>query len=197
MKNNPPFKKLVIVGIIFCLIIVVILGFIYSKLLSSFNPIVLALTLITLMWYAYDTHRIADQAIEANLRPVILRSGYIHSWKDIKFEYEGNKIKSGKPIQFTILKNIATDIRGYIIIDNYKHELLFGNEISKVGEGEAWLGETWGWMKPETLLYAAFLDEKKKKTIEDNKIYIEYKDVENNKYFTIEDENFCQKSFKV
>ena len=154
-------------------------------------------TLIVLVWYAYDTHRIADQTIEANLRPVILRSGYIHSWKDIKFEYRDNKIENGKPIQFTILKNIAKDIQGYIIIDGYKYRLLFGNEISKVSEEGSWLSQTWGWMKPETSIYAAFLDKNKEKAKEKNKIYIEYKDIEDNTYFTIEDENFCQKSFKT
>src|SRR3989344_1576468 len=202
MKNNWQVKKselirLIVELFVLILLLLILIEILFPDAISGINLVVLTATLIVLVWYAYDTHRIADQTIEANLRPVILRSGYIHSWKDIKFEYRDNKIENGKPIQFTILKNIAKDIQGYIIIDGYKYRLLFGNEISKVSEEGSWLSQTWGWMKPETSIYAAFLDKNKEKAKEKNKIYIEYKDIEDNTYFTIEDENFCQKSFKT
>ncbi|OGH40542.1 MAG: hypothetical protein A3B41_02915 [Candidatus Levybacteria bacterium RIFCSPLOWO2_01_FULL_37_26] len=202
MKTNWQVKKselirLIVELFVLILLLLILIEILFPDAISGINLVVLTATLIVLVWYAYDTHRIADQTIEANLRPVILRSGYIHSWKDIKFEYRDNKIENGKPIQFTILKNIAKDIQGYIIIDGYKYRLLFGNEISKVSEEGSWLSQTWGWMKPETSIYAAFLDKNKEKAKEKNKIYIEYKDIEDNTYFTIEDENFCQKSFKT
>src|SRR3989344_5412046 len=195
MKTNWQVKKselirLIVELFVLILLLLILIEILFPDAISGINLVVLTATLIVLVWYAYDTHRIADQTIEANLRPVILRSGYIHSWKD-------NKIENGKPIQFTILKNIAKDIQGYIIIDGYKYRLLFGNEISKVSEEGSWLSQTWGWMKPETSIYAAFLDKNKEKAKEKNKIYIEYKDIEDNTYFTIEDENFCQKSFKT
>ena len=118
-------KKLGIVVYI-CLATVIILGLTYPRILQELNFIVLILTLGVLIRYTYDTNRIANQTIESNFRPVILRSGYIHRWDDIKFKSDKNGNIIGKLIQFTILKNIAKDIKGYIVVNGYKHELLFG-----------------------------------------------------------------------
>lgn len=166
-----------------------------SMILLIINLIVLTLTLGGLVWYAWDTHRIANQTQEGNLRPVILRSAFIESWQKVKFQFNENKLIEGKPLEFTILKNIATDINGYIVIDGYKYKLLFGNDISKLGENLYYFSENWGWMKPDTNIFAIFREDGNKKVNEENKIFLNYKDIEGNKYFTIEDANFSQKSF--
>ena len=49
-------------------------------------------------------------------------------------------------------------------------------------------------MKQDSIIYAAFLEKDKKKTKEKNMIYVEYRDMANNQYFTSEDENFFQES---
>ncbi len=240
-----------------------------------FNTIVLSLTLVVLIWYAYDTHRIANQSVEANLRSVILRSGWISKWEDIKFRIENGQL-NGEPLQFTILKNIAKDITGYIVLNNKKYELLFANEISQINDKESSIlisdlekkimlhlyevydriksnprwkildayrdlgikednyvgmlnnskyiktdGEyfqltdegirlmdtekpkafaflpKWGWMKPDTLLYAIFNPKKFEKSSEDNCIYITYRDIGGNSYFTRENKDFSQTSGKL
>jgi hypothetical protein len=195
MKDRLPFKKIGIIIFIIIVIILSLLGLLYPQILAWLNFIILIATLGALLVYVYDTNRIANQTQETNLRPVILRSGYIHKWEDIKFEYDkdGNII-SGKPLQFTVLKNIAKDIKGEIILNGYRHELLFGNDISKTDTGSTWLSTSWGWMKQDSVIYAVFLEKEKKKTKENNKIYIEYKDIENNQYYTTEDEDFHQES---
>src|SRR3989344_3133350 len=164
MKNNLPLKKIGILIFIFVVIILIFFGLLYPQVLTWLNFVILILTLGTLIIYAYDTNRIANQTQETSLRPVILRSGYIHKWEEIKFEYDkdGN-ITGGKLIQFTILKN-------------------------------TWLSYGWGWMKQDSIIYAAFLEKDKKKTKEKNMIYVEYRDMANNQYFTSEDENFFQES---
>jgi hypothetical protein len=197
MKNNWPVQKIGIISLGICLVVVTFLGLVYSEFLPFFNFIVLSLTLGALAWYAYDTHRIANQTQETNLRPIVLRSGFIHKWEEIKFEYgrDGNII-GGKLMEFTILKNIAKDIKGEIVLNGYRYKLLFGNNISKIDTKKTRLSDAWGWMKPDSIIYAAFLEEDKKKTKEKNKIYVEYRDMANNQYFTNEDENFSQTSGK-
>src|SRR3989338_8167786 len=90
--------------------------------LAFWSNIVLIITLLFLIWYTIETHRIANQTKESNLRPVILRSGFIENWDSIKFTFEGNKLKVGKFLEFTILKNIATGINGYIVKNGLKFE---------------------------------------------------------------------------
>src|SRR3989344_6877193 len=195
MKNNLPLKKIGILIFIFVVIILIFFGLLYPQVLTWLNFVILILTLGTLIIYAYDTNRIANQTQETSLRPVILRSGYIHKWEEIKFEYDkdGN-ITGGKLIQFTILKNIAKDIKGEIVLNGYRYRLLFGNDISKTDFKNTWLSYGWGWMKQDSIIYAAFLEKDKKKTKEKNMIYVEYRDMPNNQYFTSEDENFFQES---
>jgi len=52
----------------------------YANLFSLLNIFVLIITLCILLRYAYDTKTIAEQTKEANLRPVVLRSGYVTDW---------------------------------------------------------------------------------------------------------------------
>ncbi len=188
--------KKYILHIIFGVIIVVaILGF--SKFLQQINLFILVLTLGVLIWYAYDTNRIANQTIENNLRPLILRSGYIKSWEDIKFSTTNRKL-NGDVIEFSILKNIAKDISGYIIINSKKYKLLFANYISskdiKDKSREYSFLPNWGWMNKGTIINAIFDSCDYEETKEDNQIYLIYFDMAGNKYFTLEDKNWSQDS---
>lgn len=170
---------------------IVVWAFFDEKKLPFLSFLILELTLIVLIWYAYDTNRIANQTIEANLRPVVLRSGYI-SWDSIKFtRNENNGTVDGQPIQFTILKNIAKDVSGFIVIDNRKYALLFGNSISQVANQPLVKFEkNWGWLSPGSVLFAIFDPTQWEQANQDNEIYVRYKDIEGNEYFTREDKFF-------
>lgn len=156
----------------------------------SFSTITLVITLFVLIWYTIETHTLAVQSKDANLRSVILRSGYLKDWNDLDYIS-----KHSNPLQFMILKNIATDIKGYIIINGKKHKLLFGSDITKLDSGEISYSESWGWMSPNNHVYAIFKDEGISTNL-DNQIVINYKDIEGGKYYSIEDSLYKQKSFK-
>ena len=179
-----------------------ILGWLYPNLLQFLNFLILGFTLIVLIWYAYDTHRIAGQTLESNLRPVVLRSGYIPNWDSLTFAIQGNTV-SGTPIGFRILKNIAKSISGHIILKNRKYTLLFGNPISSITTTSAISSSTqqliafdsiWGWLAPDNTLSAIFNPTQFQTIDKDNEIYIQYQDIEGNKYFTLEDKNFLSTS---
>lgn len=164
--------------------------------LAFWSTVVLAITLGFLIWYTIETHRIASQTKESNLRPVVLRSGFVEGWDKLTFKFKENHLTEGSPLEFTILKNIATSINGYVIKNGRKFELLFGNEISKVGEDKLSFNRNWGWMKADKKVLAIFKEDNGEETKKPNQIVINYQDIEGNKYFTVEDENFDQKSFK-
>jgi len=187
----------------------------YANLFSLVNIIVLIITLCVLLRYAYDTNRIAGQTQEQNLRPVILRSGYVKSWDDVRsrtfksmsrkeiFDLKSKKLveieKMPDPLQFKINKNIATDINGFVVIDGYKYILVFSHQMTLTQINEkVYLTEyekNWGWMDVNTFIFALIDEKNAEITEEKNKIRINYKDIEGNKYYTIEDKDFSQKSF--
>ncbi|MGB7957980.1 MAG: hypothetical protein WCF77_04045 [Minisyncoccia bacterium] len=179
------------------------LGFFFPSHVPFLNFIVPGLTLIVLVWYAYDTHRIANQTLESNLQPVVLRSGYISNWASVQFTIASGTI-SGTPISFMVLKNIAKDISGHIVLNNQKYTLLFGNSISQIAASSTppgstqplvtYYSPTWGWLAPNNTLYANFDPTKFQQVRQDNEIYIEYKDIENNRYYTMEDKDFSSTS---
>lgn len=189
------------------LIVLLISSFIglkYSKYLNFLNFLILGLTLVVLIWYTYDTHRMADQTIESNLRPVILRSSFVLGWNTIQFRVNENNVILGDPLQFTVLKNIAKDISGYIVIDNQKRPLWFGSsQISPIliasdtantpsQQGTSY-SLSWGWLAPGNVVQAIYDPRlNPATTTEENKIYIEYKDITNNEYYTLENKNFSQ-----
>lgn len=171
--------------------------------LPLLNFLILGLTLVVLIGYAYDTHRIADQTLEANLRPVVLQSGYIPSWSSIQFTAPSSTIINGQPIQFAVLKNIAKDINGYIVLNNRKYTLLFGSPISQIPNTVISPSSTqqliafnsnWGWLSPGNVVLAIFNPTQFQQVNQDNEIYIQYKDIEGNEYFTQEDKNFSSTS---
>ena len=158
------------------------------------NLFVLILTLAVLIWYTIETHKIAKQTVETNLRPVVLRSGFLSDWSNA----EGAFLKEGanvSPLEFSVFKNIATDIKGRLVVNGYSYELCFGNDISKV-ENKIGFTCSWGWMKADTKIFAVCVLEDAEATNESNRIHLTYKDIEGNEYYTIEDENFVQKSFR-
>ena len=163
---------------------------------AFWSTVVISITLGFLIWYAIETHKLADQAKDANLRPVILRSGFLKGWDDLKYTTLENGNITGSPLEFTIQKNIATSIKGYVIRDKRRYELLFGNDISRVDGIGIKLLESWGWMQPDKRIYALFNSKKYRETSQPNQIVIQYNDIEGNSYYTIEDENFNQKSYK-
>lgn len=130
------------------------------------------------------------------MRPVVLRSGFVENWDKVTFKFNKNHLTEGTPLEFTILKNIATSINGYIIKNGLKFDLLFGNDVSKIEENKISFQSSWGWMKADTRVVAIFKEENGIKTKKPNQIVIKYQDIEGNKYFTIENENFDQKVFK-
>lgn len=160
---------------------------------------VLGSTLIALVIYTFETHRIADQTLDSNLRPIVLRSGYI-TWDSVKFETKNGQI-DGTPLNFNVYKNIAKDISGHINLGHKKFDLLFGSSISEITNKESFPNPSqqlysyvpaWGWLAPDYVLWAVFDSTKSQPTNEENGIYIQYKDIENNSYYTKEDKNFSQ-----
>ena len=132
------------------------------------------------------------------LRPIILREGFLVGWKSIG-KIINNKIE-GRALQFVVLKNVAHDISGYIIIDGYKYSLAFGHKISIVKDEavKKMIFElTWGWLNQNQKIKAALSPKNKEKTKEENKIFIKYKDSEGNQYYTVESKDFSQKSKKI
>jgi hypothetical protein len=250
---------------------------------QKLSVLVLWFTAIIIVQYTKETYwlkQISQKQLkhqrENSLRPIILRSGFINNWGDIRFRFVNNKLEQGKPLEFTILRNIAKDISGYIIIDKKKYRLLFANKISqidfngqenisdlekrilkklyeeykKIGKLFKWkisdacaelnisngdyvgvlnnskyiklegddllitdegirhmdtktdhslyyFGPSWGWMNQDSLLYAIYNDQEVEEVDEENQIHLTYKDIEGNKYCTIEDKNFSQSSYKL
>lgn len=164
--------------------------------------VVSTLTLYFLIWTTIETRRIANQTVESALRPVILRSGYILKWEDIIFDISDGKLIDSKPLNFKILKNIAKDIEGYIFLKNKKHKLLFANQVTRITEtddGGAVFHflPIWGWMEPDSIMHAIYDPRVGENSKEEDGLYIVYKDIEGNKYFTREDRNFSQSSGKA
>lgn len=168
---------------------------------TAFNGIILFTTLIVLLWYAYDTHRIANQTIESSLRPVILRTGQILDWKVLSLE-DMKKAKNFNPtLEFTNNKNIATDISGYMILDDKRYDLVFTNNVRGTIINDAFKTEVvynlkWSWLPSGGNLLASYDKDKFTETTEKNQIYLLYKDIEGNQYLTKEDENFYSTSKK-
>lgn len=161
-------------------------------MLGWLNFIVLTLTLVVLIFYAFDTHRIANQTVEANLKPVILRSGVILGWDDLLLKTQNKPSSDGHYLEFTNHKNLAQNITGYLVISKKKYPIFFGNEISSfevkdsaaAGKGMS-IFPSWGWLPPGGKVYG-FTNGSTDDVNEENKIYLEYLDIEGNKYFTKE-----------
>lgn len=164
---------------------------------AFWNTVVLIITLFVLIWYTVETHKIANQTEESNLRPIILRGGFVENWENVKFKFIDG-VLLGEPLELAILKNIAIKIEGYIVINGFKYTLLFGSNISKskTEDNNVVCLPSWGWVAPGTSIFAVYDEKSKKESKEKDGLVINYKDIAGNSYFTKEDENFNQTSFK-
>jgi hypothetical protein len=178
----------------------------YDHLFGFINLIALVLTLFFLIRYTIDTYRMANLMQESNLRPVVLRSGFIQAWNTLAPTMrapDGQTLLPGTAIQFTILKNIAKDINGFIVVNGFKYQFLFGNDISTLATnsssnpGRISFQPNWGWMQPNYCVYGLFTHDSAVSTTEENNIYVRYKDIEGNSYYTVEDVHFIQNTFKL
>ena len=170
---------------------------------SQLNLLIVSSTMFILVLYTYDTNRMATQTIESALRPVILRQGKILDWrvKSITDIQNDNNFT----LEFVNYKNISKDIRGHIIIDQKKYKLHFGNKITEdvvTNDGDdigkkIILLERWGWLPVGGVLKSSYEVDKFEITTKDNEIYLEYQDIESNKYFTRENKDFSQTSEKI
>lgn len=189
-------------GIVIIIIIFAVLSFGFPCINKQINLFASLITLAVLLWYTYDTHRIANQTIESALRPVILRQGKILNWKvNSTSEIHNN----GFTLEFSNKKNIAKDINGYIIINYKKYKLLFKNQNTEediieddqvVGRGHIWFTQ-WGWLPVDGMIFASYKNDDFENSDQNNQIYIEYQDIESNKYFTKENKDFSQTSGKL
>jgi hypothetical protein len=160
------------------------------------NQLALVATFIVLVWYAYDTNRIANQTVETNLRPIVLRSGLNIAWNFRHIKDDGSNRSTFLEIEN--LKNIAMNIEGWIILDRKQYKLLFGressgnepeNESKKIAFVDSY---KWQWLPSGGKIFASFDSGKFINTSSENEIYLNYKDVEGNSYFTKEDHNYLQ-----
>lgn len=145
--------------------------------------------------------RLKDIQQDTSLRPIILRSSNI-SWDILQplADRPDKKIFSYKKdefLEFTILKNIATEIEGKIILNGEAYRLHFFNDLNQIQRDKIACEEKWGWVQPDTKLYAFFTEQDKEKSTEENKIVLEYKDINGNKYSTIENKNFSSKVCRI
>lgn len=145
-------------------------------------------------WLKKINQKLLDHQRENSLRPIILRSGIIKDWSKVQYKIIDNQIHGGTILKFSVLKNIAQSITGYIIINNKKYQLLFASEDSRIHK-LIYYFPNWEWIKPDNILYAIHKGEGEY-TGEKNKIFISYKDIEGNEYHTVEDRNFLQRSYK-
>jgi hypothetical protein len=172
------------------------------EIVDALNIIILSFTALALVWTTIDSKRNFVDTQLNNLRPVILRSGYIN-YTEVQFLEDINKQNDPQFIEFINYKNIAKDLSGYIIIKNRKYELLFQNDITqKIIPDEKQtvrigLLKQWGWLPVDGKIFALPRKEGSKEINEKNQIYITYKDIEGNSYFTKENENYSQASERI
>lgn len=172
---------------------------VWYKNLSFWNVIVLTATFIVLCIYACDTHIIAlstQLTREDNLRPVILRNRSRIGWDSLVPQLNSQGSFLIQSLEFQTLKNIATDIKGHVIINGNKYNLRWHNENSQIGKNQYAGFEKWGWLPENGSVYAFCDPNSQQKSKETNQIVILYKDIEENLYCTIEDSNGRQFSLK-
>ena len=185
---------LIIILCTFCFVLI----FKYPNLYNQFNILALVLTLGVLIWYAYDTHRIANQTIESNLRPIVLRNGLNIEWR---FKSIDNDMPDIPFLELVNLKNIAMNISGHIIIKGKKYNLLFGLKYNDNNLNQQAIkfinSQQWQWLPSNTQLFASFDKNKFSNVKDNNEIYLMYQDIEGNSYFTKEDSNYLQVTGKL
>lgn len=166
------------------------------EFISWGNLMVLTFTLIVLVWYTYDTNRIAQQTIDTNLRPIVLVQGAV-DWTKLVFTSGPGGTILGNPIQFFVLKNVALHFRGFVVVDNKKYDLVFNGDNSASTKQASQFFKIWDWISPNNILYAIYDPSIQPTPTESrNGIFLEYSDTEGNLYHTIDDANYKQSSVR-
>lgn len=159
-----------------------------TLILGILNFLVLTATLIILFIYTIYTRQIAKQTISANLVPLLLRVGKV-DFNTIEGTIGKTSTNFEKFIRFVNNKNIALDIQGYIIVNQKKYKLYFGNSLTTY-QGIQEVLPKWQSLPTNAELLASYNMNSGEDSVEDNKIYITYKDTEGNLYYTNEDKNY-------
>lgn len=159
------------------------------------NVLILALTLVALIWNTHITSRIATENEKANMRPVIFRNNILGDWDSVRATTDQTH-----PIVFTVFKNHATNIKGELIYNKVKYPLLLtvgslntNNKNQIVYDSTSNFVPTMGWAGPDIPLIAYPEWDKGIKVNESNQIKLQYKDVGGTtSYCLTEDQNFSQ-----
>lgn len=161
----------------------------------SINDFMLIVTAAFVVASTYEAKKMRLQARETDLRVVVLRQGFIGDWNELKIVMENQKLISGKPVEFKVVKGVAVDLRGWVVIDKKKYKLHFGNNISNLGDGMAAFCEKWGWLEEGAVVLAIHVSDNYDSDLGENRIILNYANIEGKKYCTIEHEDFSQESF--
>lgn len=205
MINQSKFPKFVLIILIFVIIAISIIGGTCPKTLPLLNLIILTLTLFILCIYTFDTNRLANKAEEDAIKPIILRSGFL-DWNVNSTDFIKKNPGSRMNLEFSLVKNVALNITGFIVIENKKYELLFANEVTtqqsvlqnkEVTIKSVAIIPKWSWLSDNGKLNATFDSNKFEEYVSGNLIEIIYFDINGNKYFTKEDQEFSQTSGKL
>ncbi len=190
-----------IFGVIFWIVILYLLLPLFANLFHAIfghtlvmNDFIILVTAGFLMATLYETKETNRKAKEKEIRPIILRDGFIYNWSQLNFSIIDNKLQ-GEPLKFSVLKNIAANISGEIRISGKKYDLLFSHEITRNDEKLAFLPCWKGWIKEGEFIYAIFMSDN---SVQDTKVgdglTVFYSDIEGKRYKTTEDSENVQES---
>lgn len=159
--------------------------------------IILIVTACAAAWIGFLQNEINRKTEEESIRPVILRSNTIPGWSSIK----DGKI-DGQLFVFKVQKNIATDIEGLIVLEKRKYDFLFGYGVGSIGQDGRFTCtipslKDVGWVGQDNFLCAEFDQASSTMVVLPNQIYLSYKDIDGNSYYTKEDFSFIQTSNKI
>ncbi len=147
---------------------------------------------------------LAELHVQAYLRPVILRYGEkeLISYKPIGEEtedYTNKQFQNEHFIGFEVLKNIATEVTGKIVINRKKYRLHFFERPDSVEKHKIECEAQWGWVKPGNKLFAFYSELDYEPTKEKNHLLLDYKDIQGNSYTTEEGKHtsICAKRTKL
>jgi hypothetical protein len=198
----PVFILWVILWTFVLYLILPILALLFKSLFKqdlAMNDFIMLITAGFLVATLYETKMTNDKNKEKDLRPTLLRTGFMqHGWEDLKFTItEENKLIE-KPLEFVVMTNMITNIKGSIRINSKHYKLIFSHEMTKEDESVKFL-EVWnGWLAPNTIIHAIFLETGFiSNTDLDDGLVITYDNMEGSHYTTVENKNYVQKTFKV
>lgn len=201
-KNTSPFIGFTIQLLLWFILLCVLFPFMGKIFLWVFktdlalSDFILFITAAFLVASTFETQKMRKQMEESDLRPIILRSGFIGKWEDLKYSFREDHLISGNLLEFKVLQGIATDIYGYVFKDGKRYKLFFVHDMTRISENGFSASEKWGWLEAGAILFGFFKDTDFTPTLEDNGIIIYFKNIQGRRYYTIEDKLFSQTSFR-